>query len=171
MAREVIFKTWCDLCLARDEQTEGQEIPPLLLPEIPGKQAVVVALCEVHRKEVYDPLVAILQEYGQHVDEHGNPTGPRGKYKAKPGSPAAAVIEAVPDSTCPLCGKEMAHRGSVNSHLRNSHGTTRGEVEGQKSQHECPECHRMFQLPQALGSHRKRAHGVEGAKSKAKADA
>jgi len=156
VAREVILKTWCDPCLDNERHVEGTELAPLLLPELPGRQAVTLALCEVCRKEIYDPLVEALREYGQHVDEHGNPSGPRGKYK-KAGSDGEPL-------TCPAagCGHQSPNRPALASHARGQHDATLGELEGLETPFECPECERRFTRKQGMAAHRARVHSVPG---------
>jgi hypothetical protein len=162
VAREVIFKTWCDLCLAAEQKNvEGIELPALALPEV-GNKPRVVALCEVHRKELYDPLVEVLREHGQIADEAGQPTGhtgPRGPYKKR----GATAKENVPGGMdCPQCGHNSPNRSALSSHVRNMHDATLGEVTGRPTPYECPECGRGFVAPQGVAAHRRIAHGVPG---------
>lgn len=163
MAREVIFKTWCDLCLVEEEQVDGIELPAMALPELPGKPRTI-ALCEVHRKEFYDPLVELLREYGAHVDESGVPTGPRGKYK--PRATTKVTATAGTGLTCPDCQKVVPDRSGLSSHGRQQHQKTLAVLLGEvalEDAHQCPECHVWFAEAKGLGAHRSKAHGVPGA--------
>lgn len=157
MAREVIVKTWCDVCLDADENEEGRELPPLLLPELPGNKARVVALCDVHEKQLYTPLVDLLLEHGQMVDEEGNPTGPRGKYGKAGGG-----------MTCPECGHQSPNRGALSSHTKNMHGKALAELLGEGT-YTCPECGQKCAKPQGLAAHRRAAHGIVGASAEERA--
>jgi uncharacterized C2H2 Zn-finger protein len=184
MARQVIVKTWCDPCLDADQETEGTELPPLKLPELPGR-ARVLALCEVHRKEVYEPLVDMLRELGQTVDGEGNPAGARGPLKKTPmepaGAPAAEARVGIVDGkvkvtaaedgrvVCPTCSKSLKTRTSLQAHVRHVHDTTLAVLEGRDSTDgfTCPECGQVCLNAQGLGAHRSRIHGVKGQKAKA----
>jgi hypothetical protein len=157
VAREVIVRTWCDPCLAEDRQEDGVELAPLLLPELGGTKARVVALCEVHRKELYQPLLDLLEEHGQMVDEEGNPSGPRGAYKKR----ALASPEAL---SCPAegCDHISPNRSALSSHVRNMHGTTLSALNGEPTPYECPECGLKSARPQGIAAHRRKVHGVIG---------
>jgi predicted RNA-binding Zn-ribbon protein involved in translation (DUF1610 family) len=174
MARQVIVKTWCDPCLEQSVDTEGEELPPLKLPELPGR-ARVLALCEVHRKELYDPLVEALRELGQTVDAEGNPAGARGPLKKTPMEPAITGPSSTPSSaelgptTCPDCFKELKSLGSLQAHVRHVHNTTLRELQGHPKGEgfACPECGQVCLNAQGLGAHRSRKHGVAGKKATA----
>lgn len=156
MAREVIVRTWCDPCLAEDVQEDGVELAPLLLPELGGTKPRVVALCEVHRKELYQPLLDLLEEHGQMVDEEGNPSGPRGKYTR---------AKDVPNPLgCPAegCSHESPNRSALSSHVRNMHDTTLSVLLGEETPYECPECGLKSARPQGIAAHRRKVHGVLG---------
>jgi len=184
----VIVRTLCDPCLESESETDGEELAPLKLPEISGRPRVVT-LCEVHRKEFYDPFVEILRELGQPVDEEGNASGPRGHYKRKapkasssePSSPAKVGIEAgqvkvtqpssapVNDLACPTCGKVSVNKSALQSHVRAQHDTTLAELRGEALPFTCPECGQGFSRGAGMGAHRFRAHGVSGSSKDSKA--
>lgn len=151
MAREIIVHLWCDPCLAEDQRVEGQELPPLVLPEVPGNRPRVAAVCERHRKELYQPLIDLLTEHGQALDEDGNPTGPRGGSYGKAKGDKAM--------TCPECGHTSPNKGALSSHVRNMHDTTLAELLGEATL-PCPECGQKCGRPQGLAAHRLRSHGV-----------
>lgn len=162
MAREVLIQWWCDPCLADDVKTPGRELSPLQLPELTGKRPRVITLCEQHEKELYTPLVELLEEHGQPVDEEGNPTG-KGRT---PSSATPAYMEPI---TCPDCGHEAPNRSALSSHSRGQHGKTLGELLGLPLPHVCPECDYRSSRPQGLAAHRRQKHGVIGENTKAKA--
>lgn len=190
MARQVIVRTLCDPCLESESETDGEELAPLKLPEISGKPRVVT-LCEVHRKEFYDPFVEILRDLGQPVDEEGNASGPRGHYKRKtpkapssgpsseplPPAPAGterasnekAAAQARADLACPTCGRVSVSKSALQSHVRAQHDTTLAELRGEALPFTCPECGRGFSRGAGMGAHRFRAHGVQGSSKDSKA--
>jgi hypothetical protein len=155
MAREVIVKTWCDPCLGEDAHSEGRELPALHLPELPGPKPRVIALCERHEKEVYQPLLNLLLEYGQPVDDDGNPSGPRGRYGQASGPDAV---------TCPDCGHVSPNRSALSSHSRGQHGKSLAQLLGLPAPYICPECDYASNRPQGLAAHRRAVHGVVGAR-------
>lgn len=157
MAREVILRTWCDLCLDNDVNEEGVELAPLLLPEVGGNKPRVLALCEVHLKELYQPLVDALVEHGQMVDDDGNPTGPRGRYKK-----AASKGGDGEDWACPACDHVSPNRAALNSHARGRHGKSLAALQGAEEKFECPECGMRSARPQGLAAHRRSVHGIIG---------
>jgi ribosomal protein S27E len=171
MARQVIVKTWCDPCLDNGQDNEGVELPALKLPELPGR-ARLLALCEVHRKELYDPLVEALRLLGQPVDAEGAvvPTKTTRKKAAAPVEPTA-VEPAAADGrvACPSCGESLASRTGLQAHVRRIHDTTLAVLEGRNAEDgfACPECGQVCLNPQGLGAHRSRIHGVKGKQAKA----
>lgn len=168
MAREVIVKTWCDPCLEQGEEREGVELSPTKLAELPGR-ARIIALCEVHHKELYEPFVTVLRELGQTVDEDGQPAGARGPKRK------AAPAEQKPDKphACPKCGKGSKTFPGLQAHVRAQHGTTLRELQGLPPFRTtgppvpteplvCPECGQSCANAQGLGAHRKQKHGIQG---------
>lgn len=165
MAREVILRTWCDICLNEDDlQEEGVELAPLHLPELGGNKRRVLALCEVHRKGIYQPLLEALEEHGQMVDEDGNPTGPRGPYKKKQGGAQAQANATQGSLTCPAegCDHISPNRSALSSHVRNMHDTTLSVLQGLDTPYQCPECGLKSSRPQGIAAHRRKVHGVLG---------
>ena len=154
MAREIILRTWCDPCLVEEKQVEGQELPPLTL--IPGRKPRVLALCEVHRKEFYEPLVELLAEHGQAVDSDGHPIpGTRGPYKKKVTPLAGEGAFPCPAEGCNYVG---GTKNRLQSHARSVHDVTLAELEGEPLPHACPTCEKKFSSPQGLAVHLSRTH-------------
>jgi hypothetical protein len=187
MARQVTITTVCDVCLTDDNTEPAEELPPLNLPEVPGK-AKVLALCEVHRKEFYDPLVRLLAALGQAVDESGEPAvkgvvgaPKKGKGGSKLGvgsvlakAPAAKAEPAGKASgkgkvTCPACKKHYANESALSSHVRLQHDTTLAALRGEPTPFTCPECGNTYGTGHGLGAHRFRKHGVQGTSKSSKA--
>lgn len=171
MAREVITRVWCDLCLSEDTQTEGVETPPITLG---GHKPRVLALCDVHTKEVYDPLRDLLREFGQVVDE----TAVR-----LPGTSPGSGIFPCPDPTCHKHVKPFKHEQSLRNHAKGVHGKSVTElravlageeppapVEPLVTEAKCdqPGCDKVYAYPAfkrprtALGVHKAKAHGIPG---------
>lgn len=160
MAREVVIYTWCDVCFGRDDvRTDGAEFQ-VALGELGINKPLTVSLCEPHRKEVYDALRDLLQEYGQKGEDAAPP-----KKKGGGGKIGRPSVE---DLTCPDCGHKAPNKTALGSHVRGRHQTTLAELTGAPTPYECPECNRGFDTPQGRGTHRRKAHGVTAAKKKKK---
>jgi hypothetical protein len=176
VARQVIVRVLCDPCLAAEVETDGLELPPLKLAEISGKPRVIT-LCEVHRKEFYEPFLEILQELGQPVDEDGNASGPRGHYRprSRAVSPDAAVgkpaVETPDGIACPSCGHVSPNRSALSAHTRDQHGKTLAELEGKPLPYACQECGDKFESAKGRGAHRFHVHGVRGSSKSVKSAA
>jgi hypothetical protein len=137
MARRVIVKMLCDPCLAGGVEVEAEELPAMTLT---GNKPRVLALCESHRNEVYDPLVAMLKDHGQIVDIEpatGTASAPKAAKKTAAAKAPAPGVSGEVQYHCPECREA-------------------GEP-------------RSFTAPQGLGAHRYRAHGVESASKQEKA--
>ena len=66
MAQSVRIELTCDACKADDiHNTEAETTPPVVMGK--GK-ALVLDLCEPHRKELYDPLADLLARDGRSED-------------------------------------------------------------------------------------------------------
>lgn len=165
MARAIIVHTWCDPCLAEDKTVDATELAPLALPEVPGSKPRVVALCPEHRQALYQPLVDLLVEHGQTVDQSGNPAGQRGPKKKR-------AADTRDPQTCPVkgCGHEAPNRQALASHARQIHDESLPALEGVPLPYVCPECGYRSSRPQGIGAHRRAAHGVVGAVSAGKQD-
>jgi hypothetical protein len=132
MARRVTVHTLCDPCLAMGSEVEAEELPPLNLV---GNKPRTLALCEDHRKEVFDPLVQMVKDHGQILDIEPSASSGSGSAAPKRTAAKTAKAPAVTSSVgleCPECAEA---------------GTPRS-----------------FTAPQGLGAHRYRAHGVESTK-------
>lgn len=109
MAREIIERTWCDVCLNEDDgtRTEASEVTVA----VGAAKARILAVCERHEKELVAPLVTALTEYGSIADKVKTKPG-----KGEGGSPAAFVCEY------PGCvGKSSISEGGFAQHLYQYH--------------------------------------------------
>jgi len=148
MAKEII--AWCDVCLHDDIKQPARTLAPMTLD---ASKPRVIDVCEVHEKEIVEPLRQLLAEFGQPVES----------------SSSSSRDEQHP---CPIasCGKSYVSAQSLGKHLRSKHNTTLSDalagidqplpIEAEL-QHQCPEpdCARGFSTPQGLGAHRNRVHG------------
>lgn len=164
MARQIVIHTWCDIHLADGENVEGQETPPLSL--VPGTPRIL-ALCEVHQKELLEPLVAALAELGQPVEGQAAPAP---STRQERGYAGRTDEDRAP---CPICGKVSLNRRALSSHTRQQHHKTLGQVEeeyrgqgqgqgqGQEPltlEYQCPQCEFRSSKPQGIGAHRVARH-------------
>lgn len=153
MAREIVTRIWCDVCLKKGDHVEAEETPPVVVGTF---KARTVALCEKDRKEFYDPFRDVLVELGQVI-----PSGAIDAPTPRKGIGGRPTLE---DLTCkaPECGHQAPNKAALASHVRNMHDTTIAELEGLPLNYECPECQRKFERPQGLAAHRRTTHGVPG---------
>lgn len=137
MARELQVKIWCDPCATQDLRTEGVETP---LVTIGGNKPRMVALCEPHRKELYDPFAEIITNLGVTMDQIESNRAPK-RVKAKSGSDAPPPSQMPGSSTgkaikCPLgdCDETRKSPSGVADHLRKHHSTTMYDAIGPDGQ-------------------------------------
>lgn len=187
MAREVLTRIWCDVCLADVEDgeepthTEAEETSPVTIGFLKPR---VVALCEAHRKELFDPFDQLVRELGQPLHSGGPviaaPTGSR--PKAYP----------CPDPECEKHDDAYANASSLGGHAQRVHGMSLTELRvkfgveppggtrdteaaraAQVTQTEtvtCGECGKVFEFPEyrvpnrARGVHLATVHGIKSKK-------
>lgn len=189
MAREIVTRIWCDVCLHEGEQAEAEEMPPVAIGTMKPR---LLALCERHTKELFLPLREVLVELGQIIPSTG--------LMAAGGGGAGTTETGVWPCPVPDCEKHTlpyTHKQSLRNHCRDVHNSTMTELKAKYpandedpvsnqqvsrrneqvtvKQVDCPECGQPFQYPKyaqparALGVHRAKAHGVPGiSKTRAK---
>ena len=154
MAQELITKTWCDVCLETEEQTEG--FPWRFGVEAPGERWrwLAIDLCTLHQSGLLVELVQQLEKYGRTDSE------PKGRKTSKAQQPASKAPRKAGDKlTCPECQQTYASVPKLRAHTVAIHQRTVEELRGEPTPHTCPECGRGFGKLQSLGTHRARAHG------------
>ena len=189
MPKLVIVNSLCDPCYRDGENTEGEEVV-IALGDLARSKAQTMLLCERHRKEFYEPLRDLLDEFGAAVE--GGPvlssTKARKDKEAGPFRCLADECTAAP----------LKNVGSFNAHVRQKHGLTRGayvEIFGEPtplgqealpvdttpigdSEARCdvPGCGKVYSHElgnnrplQALGVHLARVHGISAESRKAAA--
>lgn len=118
MAREVVTRTWCDVCLGNDdEQVPGT--PVVLAVDVDGRPPPLrrVDLCDRHRVEVIEPVRGLLDDYGVPLDQQPSIA------KQQRGGGFHCVLPACTDHD----GKGFSSYGSLGSHIRQIHGMTTRE--------------------------------------------
>lgn len=183
MAREVITKIWCDVCLQDDVYTDGSETPPITIGSLKPR---VMALCDVHVKEVFDPIKELLTELGQVLPQQGT-------MARMPGTSPGSGVWPCPDPQCAKHTRPYKHEQSLRNHVRQEHQMALTEwnekfgiveegalfADAPKADDgpavttvKCdqPGCDVSYSYPdykrpaQAMGVHRAKAHGIRGAK-------
>lgn len=198
MAREVITRILCDVCMHLDEAyVEAVETPPITIGTAKPR---ILALCEVHHKEVFEPIKELLMDLGTVLSE-GSPATTR-----FPGTSPGSGVFPCPVPDCHKHTKPFKHEQSLRNHSRNMHDMPIQQLraqyaEGQGREGEdalfdpdatndgppkpkvlraaCdqPGCDKVYEWPDftrpaiALGVHKSKAHGIIGAKHKPKAKA
>lgn len=125
MARELVTHIWCDVCLSPGEgqdpeYVKGEELPPVVLGNFKPR---LLALCEPHRKEFYDPFRDMVARLGQVV--------PEGAARPSAAPVHAPGAYACPVPTCPKHANPYRHDTSLGSHCRREHGATLTELREQ----------------------------------------
>lgn len=146
MAQNVRIELTCDACKQEGiTNVDAETTPPITV----GKYAPrMVDLCETHRKELYDPIAALL--YTQGRQEEGVQ-----RKRRQPKKQAVATPEPEPAPTvAPATKKRRSRKAVVQEHLLTA------------DEFLCPEqgCTRSFPgngfpKAQGLGAHRARTHG------------
>jgi len=119
MARRVTVQLLCDPCLADGKEVEAEELPPLNLV---GNKPRVLALCEGHRAEVFDPLVEMVKAHGQilDIDAGAAPAKASAKKSSRPAASGASVGDPL---VCPECGRDdFAAPQGLGAHRFRAHG-------------------------------------------------
>lgn len=171
MARQIIENVLCDVCLNDDETfTPAVETPWVAIGSAKPK---VVALCERHMKELFEPFQSVLAEHGQ--TEGGGKVLRSGAADSR-----GEATHFCPDPTCDRHTKGYTYRSSLSSHVERHHEMTLTELRAKVGLEEepsseldesCPECGELFpasayQYPKRiLGIHRAQKHGVRSKKN------
>lgn len=116
MAKEILTRVWCDLCLGEDEEREEATHTNNAVTLGLGGRArpLTLDLCERHLKELLEPLAEALAAYGAPVGDTPLASPRRGSYKRKDG-PFRCLVE----------GCDAALLSTIDSfgkHLRKQHG-------------------------------------------------
>lgn len=177
MAREILTRIWCDACLQQGEHAEAEELPPVVIGTMKPR---LLALCEVHTKELFAPLRDMLVDLGQVIPATG--------VSSTTNNDVGVFPCPVPD--CEKHTVPFTHKQSLRNHCRDAHDSTMTELRAKypapnsdpaSSQQvarrneqvtnkrvDCPECGKAFKFPEyrqpsrALGVHRAKEHGVPG---------
>ena len=126
MPRELIVKSWCDVCYADGQSVEGREVAAVIAdPEARTIRPVLLTVCEVHDKEYVAPLQQILEALDLPLVEkvhEATPAAPR-----KPPSKSSAYDPQtcefpMEDRPNGICGFESKNRNALAAHVRAQHG-------------------------------------------------
>lgn len=119
MSRRVIIETICDPCLKAGQEVEAIELPPVTLF---GNKPRLLALCEAHRAEVYDPFLNMVKTFGQTIDleaasnEPSSSPASNGKRQS-----STSAGQSLP---CPDCSREFGSPQGLGAHRYQAHGVT-----------------------------------------------
>lgn len=194
MAREVVTRIWCDVCLDNDQYAEGVETPPITIGSLKPR---VLALCERHQKEVFEPMRELLTNLGQVLPGTNGP--------AFPGTSPGSGVWPCPVPNCPKNRKPYGHEQSLRNHARQVHhlpiselrerveagevfdeslfgdaveardrSNNNGPPEITEARCDQTGCDKKYVWPEtrypaiAMGLHRRKTHGISGEKSSLK---
>ena len=158
MAQSVRSELTCDACKADDiHNTEAETTPPVVMGK--GK-ALLLDLCEPHRKELYDPLADLLARDGRSED------GTRRRRKRKPAAEPTPEPEPTPTRVeitshiCPTCSRsDFKTDASMRQHHTRVHGEKLAPADQEPliDDDGCPDCGKSGFKNR--GAHRAKAHG------------
>lgn len=137
MARRVRIEVLCDVCQADDIESEADEIEPVTVG-LKGKP-LVLGLCKEHWP-VYAQFIGWLSEYGASAEELPTGPPPEKRKKKSAAQPVAESEPKVPEVTRAECNYIDPETGEACTTV-----------------YEWPQSRRPTQ---ALGVHRRRAHGI-----------
>jgi len=126
MPKEVVVNAWCDPCYREGDHTPAEEVT-IALGDLARNRPQVLLLCERHRKEHYEPLRELLEEFGMAADMDA-PVRPVKSRR----SPVRVEYGPFPDGEweCPYpdCGTaDLNGKDRVQRHMRQVHGVSLGE--------------------------------------------
>lgn len=129
MARELVTNIWCDVCLtpgedAEPEYTPAKEHPPVTVGML---QPRVVALCDTHRKELFEPFETLIREHGQTPGKITDIPKAAAPKKA-PKTRATGAPIPCPDPACEKHANPYENSSSLTGHARNAHGMTLNQL-------------------------------------------
>lgn len=172
MAREVQVQIWCDPCFGQEKREPALDEFTITVVGVMGSKPRVLALCEPHRKEFYDPIVDALTDFSTQA-EVAAPKTPKRHHEGGTGTSGPRTVEEreAAGHRCPECDDPFSSRGSLQGHCVRSHGRTLAQLEGQDCPFTCrgevegPEgkdvpCPMAFPLPQHRVLHEKKTHGL-----------
>lgn len=158
MARELLVRTWCDVCMSDDVRAAAERVTVAL--DSLGMRATSVDLCDDHRKQLVDPLVAALTEHGASPEDE-RPRQPRQQLRR-----SRAAVEADPSAvTCPLDGHKAPTANAMHKHCLAIHQQSWDDVKGTSTLW-CPQCGLGWERNRGLSMHLRSAHNVSAIEAK-----
>lgn len=157
----------CDEHGTRDVDVDGETWTIHVAP--PGGKPVAydVDLCDECGKPLHmalEHLAAIGRKAGKAPTlVASRPVSPRTNDDGAP-APARGQWAGVGPVQCPRCDAFPASKQAMRNHLREHHQTsyaTAFNLPESEAPHTCPECGLRYEVPQALGAHRRAVHGVK----------
>lgn len=107
MSREVQIITWCDVLIEGEDRHPAEQIVTVSLN---SKKPKVIDLCDVHAKELVEPLDELVKKFGVTPEEMPRPKDSKG------------------NPPCPLCGFQSKSRAGLAAHLKGHHDKLLSEV-------------------------------------------
>lgn len=153
MSQKIV--TLCDIHQNRDDvETTGETYDLALRAPGGSFRFLTIDLCPVCAKAPLD-LVAEVAEWGREFD--GPTPLPSPPRRGRPPKESDTSV------VCPICQNTYQHKASMRSHVRNVHGMSLAEAEGETPTFlTCPDCGDKFTGNQGLASHRRSQHRDAG---------
>lgn len=146
MARELVIRSLCDVCLAADKETPGDTytIAVAIEGEAGSPRPFVVELCGEHGSGLANAVSALVS-LGRAPDA-GKAPKPRAARTA--GDPVV----------CPACGHAALNSSTLRQHVRKEHDTSLAGVGFYPANFKCDDCGEPFPNRQGLAAHARTAH-------------
>lgn len=149
MAREILIKTWCDVCMKDNDHTEPRRIEAEFSGDVTvGTASRHIDLCSQHEQMIIGDLVEQLQRFGSPVGAGSGQTDSDGRH------------------SCPIqgCTKVYSHRNSLAGHLRKVHGQSISDYVDDDDRYSCsvPGCDSVATSSQGRAAHERIRHGILG---------
>lgn len=127
MPKEVVINAWCDPCYREGEHTPAEEVTAAL-GDLARMRPQGLLLCERHRKEFYEPLRELLEEFGAQVGDAPTPVK-KTRAKARRGSNYGPFPAGEWECPLPDCdATDLKDKTAVQRHTRMIHGVMLGDV-------------------------------------------
>jgi len=133
MPKEVVVNAWCDPCYRDGVHTPGEEVT-LALGDLARFKPQVMLLCEPHRKEFYEPIRELLEEYGAATGtDASTPVPAKRRSSTRTRSAYGPYPEGEWPCPYPDCDRQdLPNKEALQRHIRMVHGVTLGDFLAQR---------------------------------------
>jgi transcription elongation factor Elf1 len=158
MAKSLIIRSLCDICLQDDKETDAETVYVNVRfgvnPDSP--RPFVVELCSKHGEDIASAVLALVS-LGRPPEDDKAATAPARKTaKTRPDQTPREV-------TCPECGNVYGTIGALRHHARREHDKSLAAIGLAPANFTCPTCGDGFVNRQGMAAHVRAAHAKQSA--------